>query len=674
MNDGASLYPHLFAPLDLGFTTLKNRVLMGSMHTGLEEEKDGFARMAEYYGLRAAGGVGLIVTGGVAPNRAGWVAPFSIRLSGRGQVKKHRQVTDRVHESDGKICMQILHAGRYGYHPLCVAPSSLKAPINRFRPRALSAGGVKRTIRDFARCAALAREAGYDGVEIMGSEGYLINEFIAQKTNRREDSWGGSYENRMRFPVEIIEGVRKSVGDDFIIIYRLSMLDLVQDGSSWEEIVQLAGQVETAGATMINTGIGWHEARVPTIASMVPRAAFTWVTRRLMGKVNIPLVTSNRINMPEVAEQVLADGCADMVSMARPFLADPDWVAKAQSGRTDRINTCIGCNQACLDHLFTRQTASCLVNPRACHETVRPFTRAVKQNTVAVIGGGPAGMACAVTASARGHQVTLFEAGDELGGQFRLARQIPGKDEFQETMRFFASSLAANEVTLRLGHRAKLRDLRAFDEVVVATGVLPRKIEIPGSDLPHVAYYDEVLRGEKKVGERVAIIGAGGIGFDLAIFLLHDQDTGPEVDGFLARWGVDREYAARGGLRLPKSDKPARRIHLLQRKMAKPGATLGKTTGWIHRMELKRNAVQHWVGVDYQMIDENGLWVKKGDEEQLVEVDSVVICAGQVSALDLVRELDDAGVAYHLIGGAKLAAEVDAKRAIADGVAVADSL
>ena len=497
MKDSHPLYPNLLQPLELGFMTLKNRVLMGSMHTGLEEEKDGFRRMAAYYAARAEGGVGLIVTGGVAPNRAGWVAPFSLRLASPSQAKDHKIITDAVHAADGRICMQILHAGRYGYHPLCVAPTSIKAPINMFKPRALSNRGIRATIGDFVKCAGLARQAGYDGVEIMGSEGYLINQFIAKKTNRREDQWGGSFDNRIRFPLEIVGQIRKAVGEDFIIIFRLSMLDLVKGGSTWEEIVQLAKEVERAGATIINTGIGWHEARVPTIATMVPRAGFAWVTKRLMGEVRIPLVTTNRINMPEVAESVLAEGYCDMVSMARPFLADPDWVKKTEQGRVEEINTCIACNQACLDQIFARKTATCLVNPRACRETIKPFVKAVQKKKVAVVGAGPAGLACASTAAARGHAVTLYEASGEIGGQFRLARQIPGKEEFEETLRYYSKQLKLHGVDIHLRTRPKPADLQGFEEIVLCTGVEPRKIEIEGSDGDNVSLYNEVLLGQK---------------------------------------------------------------------------------------------------------------------------------------------------------------------------------
>lgn len=669
-----TMFPHLFRPLDLGFTTLKNRILMGSMHTGLEEEKDGFSRMACYYAKRAEGGTGLIVTGGVAPNRSGWIAPFSIRLTSTSQLGGHRLITDSVHEHDGKICMQILHAGRYGYHPLCVAPSKIKAPINRFRPRELSARGIRTTIDDFIKCASLARQAGYDGVEVMGSEGYLINQFIARKTNRRTDEWGGSFENRVRLPVEIVRGIREKTGDDFIIIYRLSMLDLVADGSSWQEVVDLARLIEESGATIINTGIGWHEARIPTIATMVPRAGFAWVTKRLMGEVSIPLVTTNRINMPEVAEHVLAEGCGDMVSMARPFLADPFWPAKAEEGRVEEINTCIGCNQACLDNIFSRKTASCLVNPRACRESLNPLVPAEAIKEVAVVGAGPAGLACATNAAARGHRVTLFEASSEIGGQFRLARLIPGKEEFQETLRYFSRQLELLGVEVRMNCRATADQLQAFDEVVLASGVSPRIIGIPGATNSNVAYYDEVILGKKEIGRKVAIIGAGGIGFDMAVFLLHRQSTGNEVDRFLSEWGVDKTYAQPGGLVKPGPVVPEREIHLLQRKKTKPGADLGKTTGWIHRSVLKRNGVKLWNGVEYLGITDEGLGINHDGTTQLLAVDHIVICAGQEPQRELVDVLEKKGVSYHLIGGALEAGELDAQRAVEQGVSVADSL
>jgi 2,4-dienoyl-CoA reductase (NADPH2) len=670
----AFMFPHLLQPLDLGFVTLKNRVLMGSMHTGLEEEKDGFRRMAAYYAARAAGGVGLIVTGGVAPNRSGWVAPFSLRLASRSQVRDHTMITEAVHAADGRICMQILHAGRYGYHPLCVAPTSIKAPINRFKPRALSNRGILSTMADFVKCAGLAREAGYDGVEIMGSEGYLINQFIAKKTNRREDEWGGSFDNRIRFPLEIVRGVRKAVGEDCIIIFRLSMLDLVKGGSTWAEIVRLAKEIERAGATIINTGIGWHEARVPTIATMVPRAGFAWVTRRLMGEVTIPLVTTNRINMPEVAEAVLAEGCGDMVSMARPFLADPKWVLKAREGRVDEINTCIGCNQACLDQIFARKTATCLVNPRACRETIKAFVKAEIKKRVAVVGAGPAGLACATTAAARGHVVTLFEATGEIGGQFRLARQIPGKEEFAETLRYYRRQLELHGVDVRLQSKATPSDLMGFDEIVLSTGVVPRKIQLEGADRANVFLYNEVLSGEKQIGERVAVIGAGGIGFDMATYLLHEKSGPGSIEKFMAEWGVDMDYTGDGGLGEIQPAIPARKIFLLQRKNTKPGAGLGKTTGWIHRSILKKNGVHMLSGVEYLAVNDRGLLIRHGGEEQLLEVDDVVVCAGQLSELALAGELDARGIAYHLIGGALKAAELDAKRAIAQGTEVADRI
>ena len=673
MKTGKITYPNLLQPLDLGFTTLRNRVLMGSMHTGLEEEKDGFKKMATYFAARAAGGVGLMVTGGVAPNRSGWVSPFSIRLAKASQIKDHQIVTRAVHEAGGKICMQILHTGRYGYHPLCVAPSAIKAPINRFRPRALTVRGIKNTIADFVKCATLARESGYDGVEIMGSEGYLLNQFIARKTNKRKDDWGGSFENRVRFPLEIVRGVRKAVGDDFIIIYRLSMLDLVKDGSSWEEVVALAKLMEQAGVSIINTGIGWHEARVPTIATVVPRASFSWVTKRLMGEVKVPLIATNRINMPDVAEAVLAEGCADMVSMARPFLADPDWVKKTVAGRSDEINSCIGCNQACLDHIFERKTSTCLVNPRACFEIERPFVAATTSKKVAVVGAGPAGLSCSITAAARGHNVTLFERSAHLGGQFRLARQVPGKEEFAETLRYYTKQLELTGVKVQMEASPSAEELKGFDEIVMSTGVVPRKIDLPGAEGENVSLYNEVLSGDKSIGNRVAIIGAGGIGFDLATFLLHDQRK-ESISSFMSEWGVDMDYTEPGGLRVPEKTLPKRTIYLLQRKTTKPGAGLGKTTGWIHRSTLKKNGVKMLTGVEYLSVDSDGLTIRQGGEERLLQVDDVVICAGQNSALDLVEELKSAGVTYHLIGGALKAGELDAKRAISQGVEVADKL
>ena len=589
-------YPHLLAPLDLGFVTLPNRVLMGSMHTGLEDHARDYDKLAVYFAERARGGVGLMVTGGIAPSIAGWLKPFSGRLSMPWHVARHRKLTRAVHAEGGRICLQILHAGRYGYHPLSVAPSKIKSPITPFTPHALSGRGVERTIADFARCAALAREAGYDGVEVMGSEGYLINQFLAARSNRRRDRWGGSAENRMRFATEIVRRTRERVGRDFIIIYRLSMLDLVEGGQSWDEIVTLAKAVETAGATLINTGIGWHEARVPTIVTSVPRAAFAWVTRRLRGEVGIPLITTNRINMPAVAERVLAEGDADMVSMARPLLADPDWVAKARAGRADEINTCIACNQACLDHVFENKRASCLVNPRACHETERVIVPTLARKRYAVVGAGPAGLACATTLAERGHAVTLIERETQIGGQFNLARRIPGKEEFAETLRYFARRIEQTGVELRLGTAASADALASgFDAVIIATGVTPRRAGIPGEDHPRVLSYLDVLGRDAVVGPRVAIVGAGGIGFDVAEFLVQSAPS-PSINiaRWTREWGVDRTLAARGALLKPQPEPPARQVWLLQRSAGRPGARLNKTTGWVHRATLKARACRCW--------------------------------------------------------------------------------
>jgi 2,4-dienoyl-CoA reductase (NADPH2) len=665
-------YPHLLAPLDLGFTTLKNRVLMGSMHTGLEEAPNGYARMAAFYAARARGGVGLIVTGGIAPNLSGRAAPTAAQLSFRFQAKRHRVVTDAVHAEGGRIAMQILHTGRYAYHPLAVAPSAIKAPISPFRPRALTAWGVRRTIEDYARCAALAREAGYDGVEIMGSEGYLINQFLVPATNLRTDAWGGPFERRMRFATEIVRRTRERTGRDFIIIFRLSMLDLVEGGSSWDEIVQLARAIEAAGASIINTGIGWHEARIPTIATMVPRAAFTWVTRRMKGAVGIPLVTTNRINDPAVAEEVLARGDADMVSMARPFLADPDFVAKAAAGRADEINTCIACNQACLDHIFERKLTSCLVNPFACHETELVRTPASPRRRIAVVGAGPAGLACATVARERGHDVTLFDAADEIGGQFNLARRIPGKEEFGETLRYFRTRLARTGVNVVLGRRAGVPELAGFEAVVLATGIVPRTPAIPGIDHPSVASYADVVTGRRAVGARVAIIGAGGIGFDVAELVTHGGRDG--VDAFRDEWGIDAEYRAPGGLKAPHDAPAARTVWLLQRKASKVGSGLAKTTGWIRRTLLKRRGVTFLAGVEYDRIDDAGLHIRVDGAPRLLEVDTIVVCAGQEPRRELLAELEAAGVPAQLVGGADVAAELDAKRAIDQGTRVALAL
>jgi len=671
-----SQYPHLLAPLDLGFTTLRNRTLMGSMHTGLEEEPNGFEKMAAFFAERAKGGAGLIVTGGFAPNLAGRGAPKASQLSFPWQVGKHRIVTDAVHAAGGKICLQILHTGRYAYHPLAVSASRMKSPISPFAPRALSGWGVRKTIADYARCARLAQKAGYDGVEIMGSEGYLINQFIAPKTNHRTDEWGGSFENRIRFAVEIVRRTREKVGPNFIIIFRLSMLDLVEDGSTWEEVVQLAKAIEAAGATIINTGIGWHEARIPTIATMVPRAAFTWVTRRMKGEVKIPLITTNRINAPDVAEDVLARGDADMVSMARPFLADAEFVNKAASGRADEINTCIACNQACLDHIFERKTCSCLVNPRACNETELVIKPAVAKKKVAVVGAGPAGLAFATTAAERGHDVTLFEASGEIGGQFNLAKRIPGKEEFGETLRYFRRRLDATGVKVKVSHRATAEELAAggFDHVALATGILPRTPEIPGIDHPKVARYIDVIEGRREAGRKVAIVGAGGIGFDVAELLSHGGGAPNDIDHFRNEWGIDATYAVRGGLKKASDEPPPRQIWLLQRKTSKVGDGLAKTTGWIRRTLLKRRNVKMLAGVSYEKIDDAGLHVRLGDESQVLDVDTIVLCAGQEPRRELLAGLQQAGVAVSLIGGADVAAELDAKRAIDQGTRAAAAL
>ena len=645
---------------------------MGSMHTGLEESENGFQRQAAYFAERAKGGVGLIVTGGVAPNRAGWTAPFASKLSTKKEAREHKIITDAVHAEGGKICMQILHAGRYGYHPLAVGPSAIKSPISPFKPWKLTQGGIRRTINDFVNCAKLAQEAGYDGVEIMGSEGYLINQFIVSKTNKRTDEWGGAYENRIRFALEIVRTTRAAVGKNFIIIYRLSMLDLVEDGSTWDEVEYLAKEIENAGATIINTGIGWHEARVPTIATMVPRGGFSWVTKRLMGKLSIPLITTNRINTPEVAEKILADGHADMISMARPFLADPEFPKKALQGRADEINTCIACNQACLDHVFARKTASCMVNPRACNELTLSITPAATKKKIAVVGAGPAGLSCAVTLAQRGHEVHLFEGQSSIGGQFNIAKKIPGKEEFHETLRYYRRQMEIHNVQIHLNTIFSEQQANDFAEIVVATGVTGRSINIEGIKHPKVLTYTDVVLHKKPVGKRAAIIGAGGIGFDVAEFLTHSESM--NVKTFMKEWGVDMDYQTGGALLKNESVKSPREVFLLQRKKGKLGERLGKTTGWIHRSALKMKKVKMMDDVTYQKIDDAGLHILVKDIPQLLEVDNVIICAGQVSNNQLYNKLKEKHTHIHLIGGALEAGELDAKRAIEQGVKVGIAL
>ncbi|MEG1226846.1 MAG: NADPH-dependent 2,4-dienoyl-CoA reductase [Hafnia sp.] len=667
-------YLHLLAPLDLGFTTLKNRVLMGSMHTGLEEHPNGSARLAAFYAERARAGVGLIVTGGISPNQHGVVHAGASIFDHENQIPHHKIITDAVHQAGGKIALQILHTGRYSYQPQPHAPSAIQAPINPYPPIEMTEDMIQQTLSDFAQCARLAQHAGYDGVEIMGSEGYLINQFLAARTNQRDDEWGGDFMRRMRFAVECVRRVRAAVGREFIIIYRLSMLDLVEEGSDWKEIEQLAVQVEHAGATLINTGIGWHEARIPTIATMVPRAGFSWVTRRLMGKVSIPLITTNRINHPDVAEAVLADGCADMVSMARPFLADPAFVQKAASGRVDEINVCIGCNQACLDQIFEHKLTSCLVNPRACHETELVLTATEKPKRLAVVGAGPAGLAFATTAAQRGHHVTLFDADNQIGGQFNIAKQIPGKEEFHETLRYFKRLLIIHNIQQRLGQRVEAADLSEFDEVILATGIVPRHLDLPGSDMPHVLSYTQVLRDKLPVGKRVAIIGAGGIGFDTAEYLSQfGQSTSLNSAAFAEEWGIDLQLKQRGGLAkdgMHPTHSP-RKIYLLQRKTSKVGEGLGKTTGWIHRVSLQKRGVIMINGAQYHHIDEHGLHLIRDGQIECLPVDNVIICAGQESQQALLAPLQNMGKTVHLIGGADVARELDARRAIDQGTRLA---
>ena len=671
-------YPHMLAPLDLGFTTLKNRVLMGSMHTGLEETKD-WNRVAEFYAARARGGVALMVTGGMAPNREGGVFPGAAGLFSDEDIANHKIVTDRVHDADGKIAMQILHAGRYAYSPDCVSASAVKSPISPFPPKELDEDGIEKQIADIVTSATRAQQAGYDGVEVMGSEGYFLNQFLVTHTNKRTDRWGGSYENRMRLPVEVVRRVREAVGPEFIVIYRLSMIDLIPEGSTWDEVVLLARAIEEAGATIINTGIGWHEARIPTIATSVPRRAFTWVTKKLMGEVSIPVITSNRINMPDVVESVLADGCADMVSMARPFLADPDFVAKAMNGNAAQIAPCIACNQACLDHTFSGKLSSCLVNPRACHETELVVKPATDVKSIAVVGAGPAGLSAALTASERGHKVVLFDKASEIGGQLNMAKQVPGKEEFWGLVDWYRTMLANSDVELRLETEATADALAAFDEIIIATGVMPRDPGIPGQDGPNTVSYRELLQGKVVAGDSVAVIGAGGIGFDVAEFLVTEDSPTEDLDEWMEEWGVTDPEARRGGLAEagPQPETPARQVTLLQRKATKLGKGLGKTTGWIHRASLALRDVDMVGGVNYERIDAEGLHVSDGaarENPRVIKADTIVICAGQISERNLAEALMTQGKSPHVIGGADVAAELDAKRAIDQGTRLAASL
>ena len=669
INSDSHPYPHLFQPLDLGFTTLKNRVLMGSMHTGLEEEPGAHLKLAEYFSERARGGVGLMVTGGIGPNAEGATHAVSRRLDDPDVFAEHQYVTNAVHENGGKICMQILHTGRYSFNKELVAPSAIQAPINMYRPRELSSEEIDAQIQDFVSTAKLAKEAGYDGVEIMGSEGYFLNQFIAKRTNHRKDEWGGEYINRIKLPVEVVRRVREAVGREFIIIYRLSMLDLVEGGSSADEIVTLGQAIEQVGASIINTGIGWHEARIPTIATRVPRAAFTWVTAKFKAALSVPVITSNRINTPEVAEAILARGDADMVSMARPFLADAHFVQKAYENRANEINTCIGCNQACLDHVFAMQQASCLVNPRACRETELQITPTAQSKHIVVVGAGPAGLAAATTAAERGHKVTLFDAAEEIGGQFNIAKQIPGKEEFYETLRYFGVLLDKYGVDVHLNTKITAQELNAMDcdEVILATGIIPRIPQIEGIEHPNVLSYIDVLKHKVDVGQRVAIIGAGGIGFDTAEYLSHGKSSpSTDIDAFMREWGIDMSLQARGGIEdvQPIPEPSPRQIYLLQRKSSKIGAGLGKTTGWAHRANLLMKGVKMLAGVGYQKIEDKGLHILVNGEEQILEVDNIIVCAGQEPHRDLVDGLDKP---YHLIGGADIATELDAKRAIKQG-------
>ena len=674
-----SSYPHMLAPLDLGFTTLKNRVLMGSMHTGLEETKD-WNRVAEFYAARARGGVGLMVTGGIGPNMEGSVLPGAAMMVSDDDVKNHKIVTDRVHAADGKIAMQILHAGRYAYGPKCVAPSAIKSPISPFPPTELDEAGIEKQIADIAACAGRAKEAGYDGVEVMGSEGYFLNQFLVTHTNKREDRWGGSYENRMRLPIEVVKRVRETVGPDFILIYRLSMIDLVPNGSTFEEVVQLAQEIEKAGATIINTGIGWHEARIPTIATSVPRAAFAWVTKKLMGKVSIPLIASNRINTPEVAEEVLETGCADMISMARPMLADADFVNKAAAGNASHIAPCIGCNQACLDHTFGGKISSCLVNPRACYETELVLEPTTTPKNIAVVGAGPAGLSTAIASAERGHKVTVFDRAAEIGGQLNLAKQVAGKEEFWGFVDWYRTMVAHHGITVNLNTEVSANDLDAYDEVIIATGVVPRDPQIEGQNRDNVISYIDVLNGTAKVGDTVAVIGAGGIGFDVSEHLVHDGDsTTLNLPEWMREWGVADTSDHRAGLAPegPQPHKPARAVTMMQRKPSKVGKGLGKTTGWIHRASLTMKNVNMIAGVNYERIDDEGVHITFGEARenpQVIPADTVVLCAGQLSDRSLADALEAKGKTCHVIGGADVAAELDAKRAIDQGTRLAATL
>jgi 2,4-dienoyl-CoA reductase (NADPH2) len=664
-------FPHLLKPLDLGFTTLKNRVLMGSMHTGLEEVKNGYVRMASYFEARAKGGVGLIVTGGISPNFRGWVAPFSSKLTSKRIAKKHKLITDAVHKYDSKICMQILHSGRYGYHPFNVSASNIKSPISKFKTKSLSDRGIQSTINDFVRCSKLAKYAGYDGVEIMGSEGYLINQFIAKRTNKRNDKWGGEYINRIKFPLEIVKRIRLELGKEFIIIFRLSMLDLVEGGSSWDEVVQLAKELEKVGVNLINTGIGWHESRIPTIATMVPRAAFSWVTKRMMGEVSVPLITTNRINTPEIAEKILLDGHADMVSMARPFLADPEFINKAIANKSNEINTCIACNQACLDHAFKGKIASCLVNPLACHETEIIVKNTKTPKRIVVVGAGPAGLSYATTAAKRGHNVTLIEKSNSIGGQFNMAKKIPGKEEFYETLRYFDIMLQKHNVQIHLNTTFEPAMAKKYDNVILATGIIPRKPEIKGIDHPKVVSYIDVLNDKVKIGSKVALIGAGGIGFDVAEYLSHKGESSSlKTKLFMEEWGVDMKFTARGGIQKvkPKPLETKRQIYLMQRKSGKVGSSLGKTTGWIHRFSLRNKDVKMINNVKYNKIDDKGLNYFKNNKEFILDVDHIVICAGQLSNNKIFDSCKEQNPNTEIIGGAFYAFELDAKKAIDQAV------